>query len=127
MTCSRSRLFVLLCLGGICLLWSTRPGTSAESKESAAKEVESKDAGLTLAWADNFLTIRGPALPGGELRVHYLEAYCRPGSTDRNWKETVIGHKTELVSAAADGKGLELKCMLKDGVVVRHQIRAGKD
>lgn len=127
MTCSRSRLFVLLCLGGIFFFWLTHSGTSAESKESAATEAESKDAGLTLNWADNYLTIRGPALPGGELRVQYLEAYCRPGSTDRNWKETVIGHKTELVSATDDGKRIELKCTLKDGVVVRHQIRAGKD
>lgn len=85
------------------------------------------DDGLTIHWADSFLTIRGPNLPGSEMRVMYLEAYCRPGSTDRDWKETVIGHKTELVSASDDGKYIQLKCTLNDGIVVRHEIRARED
>lgn len=90
-------------------------------------EVRAAD-GLTIDWADNFLTIRGQHLPGGEMRVMYLEAYCRPGSTDRDWKETVIGHKTEQVlTAAHQGKLIRLKCTLNDGVVVRHEIRAGDD
>src|SRR5262245_35923351 len=84
-------------------------------------------AGLAVRWADNFLTIRGPQLPGGELRIWYMEAYCRPGSTDRAWNETVIGHKTELVSASDDGKRVDLRCTLKDGVIVNHEIRAGID
>src|SRR5262245_54620349 len=83
--------------------------------------------GLTVAWADNFLVIRGPHVPGGEVRVWYIEAYCRPGSTDRAWNETVIGHKTELVSASDDGKRVDLKCTLKDGAIVNHEIRAGDD
>jgi hypothetical protein len=82
---------------------------------------------LTLHWADNFLTIRGPQLPGGEMRVMYLEAYCRPGSTDRDWGQTVIGHRTELISATDDGRRLQLRCTLTDGVVVNHAIRAGRD
>jgi hypothetical protein len=82
---------------------------------------------LSLAWDSNFLTIRGEHLPGGELRVHYLEAYCRPGSTDRDWRQTVIKHKTQLVSASDDGKRLELRCQLEDGVRVSHQITASAD
>jgi hypothetical protein len=85
------------------------------------------DAGLTLAWADNMLTIRGPRLPGGELKVWYLEAYCRPGSTDRDWSQTVIPHKTQLVERSPDGRFLRLRCKLEDGVVVEHEIRAGRD
>jgi hypothetical protein len=73
------------------------------------------------------LTIHGAHLPGGELRIQYLEAYCRPGSTDRDWRQTVIPHKTDLVSRSADGKSLELRCTLADGVVVRHEIAAGAD
>ncbi len=76
---------------------------------------------------EGFLTIRGDDLPGQEMRVHYLEAYCRPGSTDRDWGQTVIGHTTELVSASDDGKVIKLRCTLKDGVVVDHVITAGRD
>jgi hypothetical protein len=82
---------------------------------------------LTLSWANNFLFIRGSHLPEGELKVHYLEAYCRPGSTDRDWGQTVIKHKTELLSRSNDGSSLKLRCMLADGVVVNHEITAGED
>jgi hypothetical protein len=82
---------------------------------------------LTLTWEKNWLEIHGKHVPGQSVRVHYLEAYCRPGSTDRDWKETVIGHKTELVSRSDDGTSLKLRCQLKDGVVVTHDIIAGKD
>jgi hypothetical protein len=84
-------------------------------------------AGLTLSWADNMLTVRGPDLPGGAVKVWYLEAYCRPGSTDRDWSETVIPHKTRLIEGGPDGRSLRLRCTLSDGVVVDHEIRAGED
>src|SRR4051812_30749855 len=64
---------------------------------------EPADGGLALAWADNILTVRGRDIPGGEVKVWYMEAFCRPGSTDRDWKETVIPHATELVEASPDG------------------------
>src|SRR5947209_11361801 len=83
--------------------------------------------GLTLSWANNFLTIHGDFLPERHLKVQYLEAYCRPGSTDRDWGQTVIKHKTEFVSQSADGKSLKLRCTLADGVVVAHEIAAGAD
>ena len=82
---------------------------------------------LSLSWADNILTIRGSRLPGGEVKVWYLEAYCRPGSTDRDWGQTVIPHKTELTEAAPDGRLIKLRCKLEDGVTVEHEIRAGTD
>lgn len=81
---------------------------------------------LRIDWDKNFLTIRG-AFPGETIRVNYLEAYCRPGSTDRDWRETVIGHRTELVSASEDRRRVRLKCQLKDGVVVEHDITAKTD
>lgn len=81
---------------------------------------------LTVSWRNDMLTIAGDELPGGTMEVHYIEAYCRPGSTDRNWNETVIGHKTELVLAQDDGKKLYLQCALNDGVVVRHVITADR-
>jgi hypothetical protein len=82
---------------------------------------------LRLSWADNFLTIRGLQLPGGRLKILYIEAYCRSGSTDRAWEQTVIGHKTELLSQSADGRSLKLRCRLEDGAVIVHDIIAGKD
>jgi hypothetical protein len=84
-------------------------------------------AGLRVAWKDNFLTISGPAVPGGELQTWYIEAYCRPGSTDREWGKTTIGHRTELVEADPAGKWVHLRCTLRDGVVVDHRIQAGDD
>ena len=78
---------------------------------------------LTLDWEKNFLTIRGGALPEEGIRTHYLEAYCRAGSTDADWvKHTVIPHQTELVEAADDGSWLKLRCRLEDGLVVDHHL-----
>jgi hypothetical protein len=82
---------------------------------------------LALSWRDNILTVTGPELPGERLEIWYLEAYCRPGSTDRDWSETVIGHATELIEAAPDGSRLKLRCKLNDGVIVDHVIIAHDD
>jgi hypothetical protein len=83
---------------------------------------------LTLARDGHWLVIRGAHLPAGEVRVNYLEAYCRAGSTDADWvKHTVIRHTCELVSLGADGKVLKLKDTLADGVVVEHTITARDD
>jgi hypothetical protein len=84
-------------------------------------------AGLSLDWADDVLTIRGGRIPGGDVRVWYLEAYCRPGSTNRDWGETVIGHRTTLRERSPDGRCVKLHCGLGDGVMVEHVITAGAD
>ena len=86
---------------------------------------------LRLAWDANLLSVEAPSgqppLPGGKLSIQYLEAYCRPGSTDRDWDQTVIPHTTRLISASADGHELALECRLVDGVTVRHKIVAAAD
>jgi hypothetical protein len=82
------------------------------------------DPKLTVDWEKNFLTIRGQ-FPGETIRINYLEAYCRPGSTDRDWKETVIPHKTEKLSGS--DPVVKLRCTLSDGVVVDHTITANGD
>ena len=82
---------------------------------------------ITLAWKDNILTIHHPGIPGGKIETWYLEAYCRPGSTDRAWEKTVIGHKTRLTYISEDKTRLRLRCTLKDGVTVDHVIRAVAD
>lgn len=92
----------------------------------AATYCRADERGLSISWEKNYLTIRGE-FPGDEIKVLYLEAYCRPGSTNRDWGQTVIKHKAELVSASADGKRIELRDTLDDGVIVRHVITAGRD
>lgn len=91
----------------------------AQAAEQAARP-------LAIAWADNYLTIRGD-FPGSVIRINYLEAYCRPGSTDRDWGETVIGHRTELVEFDAGRPQIRLRDRLDDGVTVEHTITATAD
>jgi hypothetical protein len=84
--------------------------------------------GITLSWEDNYLTLRSAELPTGQLKILYIEAYCRDNSHTTDWDQhTVIGHRTRLRSASPDGKQVELECLLTDGVRVEHQIRAGVD
>ncbi len=112
----RSRLIYSILAAGMFIGWV----------ELAQAEEPAK--GLALARDKNWLVIKGAHLPGGEIRINYLEAYCRPGSTDADWvKHTVIGHESELVSIAEDGKVMRLKDTLKDGVIVEHTIKAGAD
>ncbi|NND99908.1 MAG: hypothetical protein HKN47_21525 [Pirellulaceae bacterium] len=85
------------------------------------------DSYLQLQWKDRYLTVSGSIIPGGPIRTHYLEAYCRPGSTDREWKETVIVHESRLISESEDHRRLEIEDRLADGVIVRHVIESGKD
>jgi hypothetical protein len=98
----------------------------ANSVANLALATNPDDPKLAIAWTNGYLTISG-AFEGREIRVHYLEAYCRPGSTDREWGETVIGHTTEVVQSGADRQTIKLRDRLEDGVVVDHQIAAGPD
>jgi hypothetical protein len=83
--------------------------------------------GLSIAWTNNMLTVTGPNLPGQKLDTWYLEAFCRTGSTKRDWRQTTIPHKTELVSADKKGQRLQLKTKVEPSVEVTHDIRAGQD
>ena len=71
-----------------------------------AGELAEDPTGLTIRWADNLLTIKGPGLPEEGVSINYLEAYCRPGSTDRDWAETVIPHTPRVIEAPEGGKRL---------------------
>jgi hypothetical protein len=75
-----------------------------------------------LDWKENILTISG-AFFSRSIEILYLEAYCRPESAQRDWSETVIPHRTQLISAAPDGRRIRLECNLQDGVVVFHEIQ----
>lgn len=82
---------------------------------------------LTLERTNHWLIIRGAKLPG-EIRINYLEAYCRAGSTETDWvKHTVIPHRNEWISMNAVATELRLKDKLEDGVTVEHVITARED
>jgi hypothetical protein len=83
--------------------------------------------GLTIGWTNNFLTVTSPELPGGAVEILYLEAFCRSGSTHRDWRQTTLPHRTELVDAAGNGKRVRLRTSVESQVVVRHDIRARRD
>jgi hypothetical protein len=58
------------------------PGRTDSGQRLSVPETAS----LTLAYEPpHWLIIRGPHLPHGGIRVNYLEAYCRAGSTDADW------------------------------------------
>lgn len=84
---------------------------------------------MTLEYAPpHWLVIRNSRLPGEEVRINYIEAYCRGGSTDADWiGHTVIPHETEVRSLSADHKTLHLRDTLIDGVVIEHEITARED
>ncbi len=83
---------------------------------------------LTLARDGHWLVIKGDRIPSGEIRINYLEAYCRAGSTDADWvTHTVIPHANELVALSDDGSVMELRDRLEDGVTVEHTITASAD
>lgn len=82
---------------------------------------------VELSWARNYLTLSGPEIPGGSVTIHYLEAFCRDGSTARPWQFSVIPHETRLIEASPDKSRVVLESRLEDGVIVRHTITADAD
>jgi hypothetical protein len=56
-----------------------------------------------------------------------MEAFCKRGSTARQWRETVIAHQTRLVGSDPEGKTLKLESVVDGRVRVRHDIRAVAD
>ena len=58
---------------------------------------------LRITWENKILRIDGDEIPGGPVEVWYLEAFCRTGSTNRNWRETTIPFSMEKLEADPDG------------------------
>lgn len=81
---------------------------------------------LTLSRENNWLIIHGPNIPAGEIRINYLEAYCRANSTDADWvTHTMIKHRNEVLSVT--DKMIKMRDTLADGVIVDHTITARDD
>lgn len=97
--------------------------TALLSASSRAQPVDH----LRISWSADWLTVHGGQLGESDLRVHYLEAYCRSHSTYQKWEQTVIPHRARLLESDPAGAKLVIEDTLADGVVVRHQIVAGDD
>ncbi|HXT39168.1 MAG TPA: hypothetical protein VN887_04005 [Candidatus Angelobacter sp.] len=83
--------------------------------------------GLSVVWTNNMLAVSGSKIPGGKVDIWYLEAFCRSGSTRRDWHLTTIPHGTELTFASKDRRHVRLRTLIEPDVEVLHEIRAGKD
>lgn len=105
-------------------LWSVPFFVAAVAAEDEQSDVRS----LAIDWKDNWLTISDPHIPGKTVTVYYLEAFCRPGSTNADWwSETLIPHKTERLADSDGGKTINLLSRLEDGVRVTHRISSTAD
>ena len=82
---------------------------------------------ITLERDNNWLILHDERVPTGKIRINYLEAYSRPNSTDTDWHDTTIGHKTELINISNDQKNMQLSCILSDGVIIKHDIQSLED
>jgi hypothetical protein len=82
---------------------------------------------LRIAWDDGMLTVASDRIPGGTVEIWYLEAFCRPGSTDREWEKTTIPFQTTLIDADAEGRWLRLHSDVDGKVAVVHELRAEND
>ncbi len=83
---------------------------------------------LKLDWAKNYLTISGDHMPGREMTIQYLEAYCRSGSTDADWgKHTKMKHQTVRLDDGQDDRFVKLQCEVEGGLIVVHEIRSTHD
>ncbi len=86
------------------------------------------DEPMKVHWEKDWLTISGDQIPGKEIRIHYLEAYCRAGSTDADWvKHTRMQHETKLLETNDAGTMLRLQCQVNDGLIVEHTITSTHD
>ena len=81
---------------------------------------------LQISWTNNLLTVAGATLPGGNLDVWYLEAFCRPGAHDRDWRQTTLPHKTTLLTND-NNRVLRFRTVVQPDVEVTHVVTAGVD
>jgi len=75
----------------------------------------------------DMLTIESPRIPGGAVQVWYLEAFCRRGSTDRDWNETTLPFETEKIAADPARRWVKLRTIVDGRVRIDHELVAGTD
>lgn len=80
-----------------------------------------------LSWTNNLLTWQDERLPGAQLNVWYLEAFCKPGGHERKWDQTRVSHQTTLTFQAPDGSELRFRTLVETNVEVLHEVRTVPD
>lgn len=110
-------------LGHFCLFPLLAGLLFCDSPASAAKPA------LTLSHeAPHWLVIHGDHIPCKQVRINYLEAYCRANSTDADWVEhTVVKHQAQFISLNKEKTVLRLRDKVSDGLIVEHTIKAGRE
>lgn len=81
---------------------------------------------LEISWTNNLLSVSGVHLPGGQLDVWYLEAFCRSGAHAQAWGQTTLPHKTTLLTNEAS-RLLRFRTLVQTNVEVTHVVTAGLD
>src|SRR5437660_12815551 len=92
---------------------------------SLATAFAANDDGFTLSWTNNLLTVSNANLPGGKLEIWYPEAFCRKGSTDRDWSETVLPRRT--VPAFLSPGLMLFRTTFLSNVFVVHNVQVMED
>jgi hypothetical protein len=94
---------------------------------SATHSISAPAEPLKISWTNNLLTVSDPRLPEGKLEIWYLEAFCRSGAWNRDWRQTTLPHKTTLVRADPDHHELEFRTLIDSGIELLHKVRADVD
>ena len=81
---------------------------------------------IEVSWTNNLLTVSGANLPGGKMEVWYLEAFCRSGAHERDWRQTTLPHKTVLLTNDGN-RVLRFRTLVQTNVEVNHVVTAGAD
>jgi zinc D-Ala-D-Ala dipeptidase len=81
---------------------------------------------LHISWTNNLLTVTGADLPGGKLEIWYLEAFCRTGAHERDWRQTTLPHKTTLLTNE-NNRVLRFHTKVQPDIEVNHVVTAGDD
>jgi hypothetical protein len=74
---------------------------------------------------DKILLVKHPLLGEKPLKIWAMEAYCRKGSTCRNWSETTIEQKNEVVSKSPHQ--IKVRTSLASGAQVQHRFAVVAD
>jgi len=91
----------------------------------SASPLQNRSQALSISWSNNLLTVTDGRLPGGQLEIWYLEAFCRGGAHDRDWTKTTLPHKTTLIRA--EPALLQFRTVVESEVEVNHYVRALPD
>jgi hypothetical protein len=93
----------------------------------ACRTAPPQDASFSLSWTNNLLSLSSPSLPGGKLDIWYLEAFCRSGAHNQDWRKTILPHLTRLVHISDDGKQLRFQTAVATNIIVDHDVIAERD